>query len=109
LAYYQKRKEYLVNDLTLSYERLSNQARFVLMIIEKKLIVSNRKKAEIVAELRKLEFRPFPVKPKPKTAGDPDQVDEEGNEEEDNDVKGSAGGAAGDFDYLWDGYLSFNR
>ncbi|KAH9466514.1 hypothetical protein MJO28_000904 [Puccinia striiformis f. sp. tritici] len=100
LAYYQKRKEYLVNDLTLSYERLSNQARFVLMIIEKKLIVSNRKKAEIVAELRKLEFRPFPVKPKPKTAGDPDQVDEEGNEEEDNDVKGSAGGAAGDFDYL---------
>ncbi|KAA1105844.1 DNA topoisomerase 2 [Puccinia graminis f. sp. tritici] len=99
LAYYQKRKEYLVNDLTLMYERLSNQARFVLMIIEKKLVVSNRKKAEIVAELRKLEFRPFPVKAKPKTAGDPDQADEEGVEEEEvADLK--AAGTAGDFDYL---------
>jgi len=99
LAYYQKRKEYLVNDLTLMYERLSNQARFVLMIIEKKLVVSNRKKADIVAELRKLEFRPFPVKPKPKTAGDPDQADEEGAEEEEvADL--SAAGTAGDFDYL---------
>ncbi|PLW47395.1 hypothetical protein PCANC_05840 [Puccinia coronata f. sp. avenae] len=99
LAYYQKRKEYLVNDLTLMYERLSNQARFVLMIIEKKLIVSNRKKADIVLDLRKLEFRPFPVKPKPKTAGDPDQADEEGAEEEEvADL--SAAGTAGDFDYL---------
>jgi DNA topoisomerase-2 len=69
------------------------------MIIEKKLIVSNRKKAEIVAELRKLEFRPFPVKAKPKTAGDPDQADEEGAEEEEvADLK--AAGTAGDFDYL---------
>ncbi|OAV87385.1 hypothetical protein PTTG_29452 [Puccinia triticina 1-1 BBBD Race 1] len=98
LACYQKRKEYLVNDLTLTYERLSNQARFVLMIIEKKLIVNNRKKADIVAELRKLEFRPFPMKPKVKTAGDPDQADEEGAEEEVADV--GAAGTAGDFDYL---------
>ncbi|MBW0470843.1 hypothetical protein O181_010558 [Austropuccinia psidii MF-1] len=98
LEYYQKRKEYLVNDLTLTYERLSNQARFVLMIIEKKLIISNRKKADIVAELRKLEFRPFPVKKKPKTAGDPDQAAEGDEDEELADV--SAAGTAGDFDYL---------
>ncbi|CAH7676316.1 DNA topoisomerase II [Phakopsora pachyrhizi] len=98
LDYYQKRKEFLVNDLTLTYERLSNQARFVLMIVEKKLIVSNRKKADIVAELRKLEFRPFPKKPKVKVAGNIDQADEE-EEEEDLDNPQSSG-AAGDFDYL---------
>ncbi|MBW0536310.1 hypothetical protein O181_076025, partial [Austropuccinia psidii MF-1] len=98
LEYYHKRKEYLVNDMTLTYERLSNQARFVLMIIEKKLIISNRKKADIVVELRKLEFRPFPVKKKPKTAGDPDQAGEGDDEEEIAEL--SAAGTAGDFDYL---------
>lgn len=99
LAYYHKRKEYLVNDLTLAYEKLSNQARFILMIVEKKLVVSNRKKADIVTELRKLEFRPFPVKPKPKTAGDPDQAGE-GAEEEEEVADPDAAGTAGDFDYL---------
>ena len=36
------------------------------MIIEKQLVVSNRKKADIMAELRKLKFRPFLKVTKPK-------------------------------------------
>lgn len=81
------------------YERLSNQARFVLMIIEKKLVINNRKKAQVVEDLRRLEFRPFPRKPQPKTAGDPDQMGEDDAEEEEVLDK-NAVGTAGDYDYL---------
>ena len=62
LGFYQRRKEHLVDQLKLVYDRLSNQARFVSMIIAKELSVSNRKKDEIVAELRRLDFRAFPKK-----------------------------------------------
>ncbi|KAI9451533.1 DNA topoisomerase [Russula earlei] len=69
LAYYQKRKartqfcfasEYTTAPLTSHFEKLSNQARFVKMIVSKELVVSNRKKADIVEELRQKKFRPFP-------------------------------------------------
>ncbi len=75
LAHYQKRKvgmgtlvvqptltllqDYLANQLQMEHERLTNQARFVQMIVKKELSVSGRKKVEIVAELRKRGFRPF--------------------------------------------------
>ncbi|KAH9949498.1 type II DNA topoisomerase [Amylocystis lapponica] len=57
LAYYQKRKDYLANELQTQLERLNNQARFVKMIVEGELTVSRRKKLDIVAELRKKGFR----------------------------------------------------
>lgn len=73
-------------------DRYNNQARFVQMIVDKELIVSNRKKAVIVAELRKLEFRPFPKVSKAKAAGEnADVVEEEEAEEEGTDA---------DYDYL---------
>ncbi|KAF9569788.1 type II DNA topoisomerase [Agrocybe pediades] len=92
LAYYQKRKDFMANELQTMFERLSNQARFVQMIIDKKLVVSNRKKADIVADLRKFEFRPFP-----KAAGK--QKAEQADEEEEDDDAGDTGSAS-DFDYL---------
>ncbi len=91
LSYYQKRKEYLVDQLKLMYDRLSNQARFVQMIISRQLIVSNRKRADIVAELREKDFRPFPKSGKAVVAAEPedeDPVDEE-------DIS-----ADSDYDYL---------
>jgi DNA topoisomerase-2 len=33
---------------------------FLLLVIKKELVLASRKKAEIVAELRKRDFRPFP-------------------------------------------------
>lgn len=60
------------------------------MIISKELVVSNRKKADLVTELRKREFVPFPKAAKAKEAGE----NEEALEDE-----GSAG-TAGDYDYL---------
>ena len=41
----------LVNELQMAFEKLTNQARFVQMIINKELVVSNRKKVQ--------QFRPF--------------------------------------------------
>ncbi|KAH0838728.1 DNA topoisomerase II [Lanmaoa asiatica] len=96
LACYQKRKDYMANELQLQFEKLSNQARFVKMIIEKELVVSNRKKVDIMADLRKLKFRPFPKVAKAKAVGETEEVvnadEDEGAAE---DVPGST-----DYDYL---------
>ncbi|KAF8641179.1 hypothetical protein AX17_000814 [Amanita inopinata Kibby_2008] len=92
LAYYQKRKDHLAEELQNALDRLSNQARFVQMIIDKELVVSNRKKADIVAELRKLKFRPFPKSASTKT----DDGEENAEEDEDQGEPGSGS----DFDYL---------
>lgn len=72
-------------------DKLNNQARFVQMIVDKELVVSNRKKADIVAELRKLKFRPFPKVTSPK-------VNE--NEEKDEDEDEEDLGSDSDYDYL---------
>ena len=56
----------MANELQLQFEKLSNLAHSVKMIIEKQLVVSNRKKADIMADLRKLKFCPFLKVTKPK-------------------------------------------
>ena len=58
----------MAGQLQLEFERLTNQARFVQMIVDKTLIVSGRKKVDIVADLRKKDFRPFPKIKKAKEA-----------------------------------------
>ncbi|KIJ08620.1 hypothetical protein PAXINDRAFT_88607 [Paxillus involutus ATCC 200175] len=98
LAFYQKRKEFMANELQLQFEKLSNQARFVKMIIDKELVVSNRKKADIMTELRKLKFRPFPKVTKAKAAGETEEI----VNQEDEDEEPAVGDAPGttDYDYL---------
>jgi DNA topoisomerase-2 len=83
----------MANDLQDQFEKLTNQARFVQMIVEKKLTVSNRKKADIVAELRQKDFRPFPKIAKAKSEGEQEDVLEAEAEEK-------ATGASSDYDYL---------
>ena len=52
------------------------------MIIEKKLVVSNKKRSVIVDELRELKFRPFPKVAKAVEEGETEMAmeDEEGND-----------------------------
>lgn len=83
----------MCDELERQYERLSNQARFVDMIIKKELVVSNKKKADLCTELRKLEFRPFPKVRKAKDAG-------EDQEAQDDDEEDQPVGASSDYDYL---------
>ncbi|KAF8264485.1 DNA topoisomerase [Lactarius quietus] len=93
LAFYQKRKDFLASELQLQFEKLSNQARFVQMIVNKELVVSNRKKADIVVELRQKNFRPFPKVAKAKAAGENEDAEEDGEPE-------AASGTSADYDYL---------
>lgn len=84
-------QDFLANELQTQFEKLSNQARFVRLIVNKELVVSNRKKSVIVAELRDKKFRPFPKVAKAKAAGETEAVVEEDEE---------AAGADNDYDYL---------
>jgi len=89
-------QDFLANELQLQFEKLSNQARFVKMIISKELVVSNRKKADIVEELRQKKFRHFPKVAKAKSAGETEDAEEGAND----DAEDGATGAATDYDYL---------
>lgn len=82
----------MAGQLQLEFERLTNQARFITMIVNKQLVVSARKKADIISDLRKHDFKPFPKVSKAKAEGETEDVLEE-DEEQDN-------GLTHDFDYL---------
>lgn len=92
-----------MNMLTLAYERFANQARFIQMFIKGELKVSNRELGEIVRDLRRFKFRPFPKVQKAHVAADPDAsmvISPEDDLEETDDE--SAAGDLHDYDYLLD-------
>lgn len=68
------------------------------MIVDKQLVVSNRKKNDLMAELRRLKFRPFPKVAKAKAAGETEDVQLEDEEDEAEESVKDAG--ATDYDYL---------
>ena len=87
--------------LTTAYERFANQARFIQMFIKGEVKVMNRGLAEIVRDLRKLKFRPFPKVVKAHVAADPEAstvVSPEDLLEETDDE--DAAGDLHDYDYL---------
>jgi DNA topoisomerase-2 len=93
LAFYEKRKQYLLNEMQRELDKLSNQSRFVQMIIDGKLVVSKKKKSVLVAELHKLNFKPIPKLADAKKQGEMEDVVEEDEDED-------AAPGANDFDYL---------
>ncbi len=56
LTYYDKRKAYLISKIERELVYLSNRARFIKLIIEGKLVISNRPKAALITDLEKLKF-----------------------------------------------------
>jgi len=97
LDFYSKRKAYLLNEMNQALEKLTNQARFVQMIIDNKLVVSKKKKAVLVAELQKLGFRRFPKVLEAKKQGEFEAiVEDNADEESEEDVEVGAN----DYDYL---------
>lgn len=89
LQYYDKRKEYLVDTLREEWKRLDNKVRFILAVVNKEIIINNRKKADLLKELRDKNFDPFPtktVKKQTKVANNEVAV-----ESEDEDEEGDAG------------------
>ena len=76
-------------------EKLINQVRFVQMIIKKELVVSGKKKAEIIRDLKSKGFKSFPKVVKANVQGEPEEPAEE--EEEIVDTSGSSDNG---YDYL---------
>ncbi len=61
LEHYVKRKEYLERKTTAEADKLSNQAKFILAKCDQTLIVENKKRETIIAELMELGYEPDPV------------------------------------------------
>ena len=94
---YQRRRQHLLDVMNRELDKLTNQARFVQMIIDGKLVVSRKKKSALVQELQKLGFKAFPKVVDAKKEGEFEAVVEEENDESD-DAATAAG--ASDYDYL---------
>lgn len=94
LKHYQLRKDWMLKDMERNLKRFTNQARFVQMIIDGKLNISKKKKAVLIAELKKLNFDAFPKVSDAKKAGESEEAmgDEEADDESAPD--------ASSFDYL---------
>ncbi|KAI8323192.1 type II DNA topoisomerase [Martensiomyces pterosporus] len=91
LRYYQLRKENMAEQLGRELQTADNRARFVLEIIQKKLVVNNRKRAELIRELRDRGYASMSKATKARIAGDldSDQAADDAEKE-----------GASDFDYL---------
>ncbi|CAG9536423.1 unnamed protein product [Cercopithifilaria johnstoni] len=59
---YIERKSFQEGLLRAQSERLSNQARFILTKIKGEILIENKRKAAIVEQLIKMNFKPDPVK-----------------------------------------------
>ena len=96
LNLYAKRKEYLLAEMGRELDKLTNQARFVQMIIDGKLVISKKKKAILVAELKKLGFKSFSKVEEAAEAGETEPAVQDEDDDDDADVEV----AASSFDYL---------
>ena len=56
---YQERKQVLADDLTHDYKKLNAKVRFITMVIQGELVISNRKRVDIFADLKAKKFPIF--------------------------------------------------
>merc|ERR1712100_834451 len=59
IQYYQKRKDYMMDKLGREKEILNAKVKFILMVIDGKLKINNRKRAELLEDLKKKGFKPM--------------------------------------------------
>lgn len=88
-----------LQNLQLELLKLDNKVRFVLGVVKGEIVVNNRKRAELLLELKLKGFTPFPRKSKtsePIVAGTENHEGEDANESEET-IKGVK---AGDYEYL---------
>ncbi len=97
LGYYDKRKDYMVGDLERQLSVLDNKCRFIKEVIAGTLKISNRKKVDIVEDLKKRGYAPMIKESKKKAAGDIQSVEQEAQQEVD-DEEAKTGITA--YDYL---------
>ncbi|KAK2809703.1 DNA topoisomerase 2 [Emmonsiellopsis sp. PD_5] len=59
IKFYEKRKQYQLSELQKELEKMSNQARFIQMIIDGKLTISRKAKSQLIPELKEKGFKAF--------------------------------------------------
>ncbi|XP_058080645.1 DNA topoisomerase 2-like [Magnolia sinica] len=59
LEFYVKRKKVMLDNLEIKLLRLFNKVRFIIGVVEGEIIVSNRKRADLVLELQQKGFTSF--------------------------------------------------
>lgn len=96
LALYTKRKAHWLKVFHAAFRKLQNQYRFIHEVIEGKLVVSKKKKAVLVEELRTRKYEPFPKDDKKTKADD----DEELETVDHSLYVDESTGSASDYDYL---------
>ncbi|UYV70511.1 TOP2B [Cordylochernes scorpioides] len=98
LEFYKKRKDYLIGMLEAESCKLSNQARFILEKIEKKIVVEDMKKKDIIQLLQTRGYDSDPVK-QWKASQVNLQVAQD--EESDSELEEESGTGKGpDYDYI---------
>lgn len=58
LETYDKRRNYMIDNLQLLLKKIRNQVRFIHMVINEELVLFKRKKTDLIAELTALGFAP---------------------------------------------------
>ena len=84
LKLYERRKQHLLSELQRELEKVTNQARFVQMIIDGQLVISKKKKAVLIGELKDKGFKPFPKVAEATKLGEDEPVVEENEDEGEN-------------------------
>ncbi len=76
------------DKLTEEWSKLDSKVRFITAVIRGDIVINNRRRKDIIADLRAKNFKPFPTKPSKQTA------------EEDGDSQEMTTDGASDYDYL---------
>ena len=82
LSFYEKRKDYLISKLQRDMEILENKERFIIQVVEEKIVLRNVKKAKIMDILKAKGFRKFSEFTKIKSTKLHNQKKEQAGEEQ---------------------------
>lgn len=102
LIHYQKRKEYLLSRLQRDLEILSNKERFILEVVEERIVIRNVKRVKIIELLKSKGFKKNSefTKVKSTKGQQPVKKDEEEGEEENKEEESQKKDDAAEFNYL---------
>ncbi|KAI9804716.1 MAG: DNA topoisomerase 2 [Sarcosagium campestre] len=103
LILYEKRKAHQLAQYQSEHAKMSNQARFIQMIVDGELVVSRKKKQVLVAELKQKGFEPFVKSTQTSKADKAEAAAAAGNdddEDEDETEDAATAAAASAYDYL---------
>ena len=94
LNYYQKRKDHQLDEWSREHSKMTNQARFITMIVDGQLKIGKKAKSVLISELKDKKFVPFPKVKDAQAAGEKELVMEDNDDDVEKDAE------AGAYDYL---------